>query len=135
MSKLSDALRDMRVFSDHALLVRFGVRGKTDVCLIYYPAVPRSVQPSKTSVYSPSHRTKPDAAWYNNGCKTFVGTLRVSMPKAMAWATERYGIERWVNSPFGRSSKVPKAVLDAARRAVREAAQAAPQGQGGGDHG
>lgn len=122
MSKLQDQLREMRVFNTHGLLKHFALKGR-DVAVVYHTAVPRQCSCNHSVVYSPSHKTSPDAPWYNNGCKSFVGQKSESVPLAIAWATEKYGITEWVTCPTDRSAKIPAEVLEAAKKAAKIAAQ------------
>ncbi len=118
-SRFSEALRALRIYNDHALLKRFGEKGR-DVWLGYSP--PGRAEAQKTRVMSPSHKTDPKAHWTNDGCKTFVGRRAESMPKAMAWASANYRVDEWVSSPlFGVTHQLPKYVVDAARKAVKVA--------------
>lgn len=75
-------------------------------------------QCNKTLVWSPSFITDPKAHWSDHGRKAFVGNRSKSMPQALAWATETYGITEWVPSPFG-GSKIPKLVLDKAKEFLK----------------
>lgn len=118
MSKIADQLRELRVFNTHEILSRFGAKG-LDVAALYVTPSARSVMARATMIYSPSHQTNPNAAWYDNGCKSFVGTKEKSMPKAIAWASEKYGITEWATCPFDRSAKIPAEVLTAAKEAVK----------------
>ena len=59
---------------------------------------------------------------YDQGSKAFVGYRAESMPLALAWASERYGVTEWAPSPFG-GAQVPKEIRDAAERAVKEQTQ------------
>ena len=116
MSKLVDTLREMRVFSTHELLVRFRSRNVPSIACTYAPA--DRWQPRKSTVYSPVFKTDTGAAWYDYGCKTFVGKRAASMPQALAWAEAQYGVREWAPSPFG--GYIPKAILDAAKKAAKE---------------
>ena len=120
MSKLADALRAMRVFNDHALLMRFAADRRMAVCVSYIPHEAQMVNAARSQVSSPFFKTDPRAHWSDHGCKTFVGNRAESMPLALAWAQEKYGVSEWAPSPFG-GAKVPKEIRDAAKRAVLEA--------------
>ena len=120
MSKLADALRAMRVFNDHALLMRFAADKQKAVCVLYDPSWTQTARPALCRVWSPFFETDPRAHWSDHGCKTFVGNRAESMPLALAWAQEKYGVSEWAPSPFG-GAKVPKEIRDAAKRAVLEA--------------
>lgn len=113
MGKLADALSAMRIHNNHNLLSRFG--GERDVWVEYVP--PDRVRAQKSAVYSITHQTDPNASWYDHGNKTFVGNRARSLPVALAWATETYGITEWAASPFG--GKVPAHVLAKAKAAVK----------------
>ena len=117
MSKFADALRAIRVYNDHELLVRFGQ--PRDVMLSYRPPESRACRPAQTHVYSPRFETDPKSAWYDYGQKSFGGNAKDSMPKARAWAAKQYGDQDWVASPFGRYTQVPRRVVEAARKAVK----------------
>lgn len=116
MSKLADTLREMRVFNTHELLVRFRLRDVPSITCFYELA--ESWRPQKSAVYSPFGKTDPNAAWYDYGCKAFVGKRSESMPQALAWAEAQYGVSEWAPSPFG--GYIPKAILDAAKKAAKE---------------
>ena len=116
MSKLADTLREMRVFNTHGILTRFVVLDVTSISCTYAPADP--MHSHKSTVYSPFFKTAPDAAWYDYGCKAFVGKRSESMPQALAWAEAQYGVSEWAPSPFG--GYIPKAILDAAKKAAKE---------------
>ena len=117
MSKLADTLREMRVFNTHELLVRFRLRDVPSITCYYEPA--ESWQPQKSAVYSPFGKTDPNAAWYDYGCKSFVGKRSESMPQALAWAEAQYGVREWAPSPLG-GGYIPKAILNAAKKAAKE---------------
>lgn len=119
MSKLADKLRAMRVFNDHDLLSRFAANRKRAIAVDYIPPEGRLVRAHSSRVWSPFFQTDPNSAWYDHGHKTFVGRRSESLPKALAWATEQYGIAEWATSPFG--AKIPKDAMDAASRAARDA--------------
>lgn len=129
MSKLADQLNAHRIHNDHNLLSRFGVVGKTDVGVSYHrrPEGRMGVaQCNKTVVFSPSHKTDPSAHWTDYGCKSFIGNRVESFPKALAWASETYGIIEWDKSPFSSGGKLPKEVLDAAKAFLKTARQEIP---------
>ena len=49
-------------------------------------------------------KTDPNAAWYDNGNKTFMVftmTKHQALEAAQAWAAERYHITAWERSPWG----------------------------------
>src|SRR5574337_176262 len=116
MSKLADTLRKMRVHNTHELLVRFRLRDVPPIACAYAPSERWRAQ--KSTVYSPFGKTNPNAAWYDYGCKTFVGKRAASMPQALAWAEAQYGVREWAPSPFG--GYIPKAILAAAEKAAKE---------------
>lgn len=120
MSRLADSLRAMSVYNDHNLLSRFSIAQRRAVCVSYSPSESQSVSCAQSQVWSPFFKTHPDAHWSDRGYKSFVGHRNKSMPLALAWASERYGITEWAPSPFG-GAKVPKEIRDAAERAVKVA--------------
>jgi hypothetical protein len=70
----------------------------------------RDVSVPKWSVFSPFFQTNPEAAWYDNGCKTFLLGLKgathkerkeAALKEAMAWATQRYLISEWAKNRQG----------------------------------
>ncbi len=116
--RFADALRGIGVINTHDMLVRFGQRRKDDVACLYHVGH-RGLAP-ETVAYSPSHHTDPqETGWRGLGRKHFHGSRRESMPKAIAWATERYGIADWRRCPMEPSNMVPATVLERAREAVR----------------
>ena len=116
MSKLADTLREMRVHNTHELLVRFRLPTVEAIACTYAPSEHWRTQ--KSEVYSPFGKTDANAAWYDYGCKTFLGNRAASMPQALAWAEAQYGVREWAPSPFG--GYIPKAILDAAKKAAKE---------------
>lgn len=118
MSKLADALREQfKIFNTHGLLSKFGDKDR-DIAVSYTAPDQRSVMANGSAVWSPSFKTDPQSAWYDHGKRTFVGNRAESMPRALKWATETYGITDWAPCPFG-GAKVPKYVLDRAKAAVK----------------
>lgn len=115
MSKFADKLRALNIYNNHDILKRFGKHGH-DVYVDYDKAESRG-RCSHSTVYSPSHKTDPQSAWYDYGNKSFVGNRKESLPKAMEWASDKYGIAEWAVSPFG--GRIPQYVYDAAKEAVR----------------
>lgn len=115
MGKLEEALRERKIFNVHDLLVHFG--GPGDVSVRYIPAQPRTVMPSKSEVYSPHFKTNPDASWYDHGRMTFIAKKSVSLPAALRWAEQTYGVKEWANFD---GSKVPKHVIDKAKVFLKE---------------
>ncbi len=66
------------------------------VAISYSPYEARSGRCSGSQVWSPFFKTNPEgAAWYEYGKKSFHGNRASSMPAAMLWATEKYGIVNW----------------------------------------
>jgi hypothetical protein len=118
MSKLQDNLRFIGVFNAHILLSRFAEPGK-DVACSYSPPEPRACRCATAHVWSPSHKTNPKGHWSDYGKMAFVGYKKESMPKAIAWATERYGVTKWVPDPTNRSTMIPEAAREAAIAAIR----------------
>jgi hypothetical protein len=120
MSKLVEQLREIGVINTHDLLRKFADVGK-DVACSYSTSAARSVMCSRTTVFSPSHKTSPEsAAWYDYGNKTFNGGRTDSLNAAMAWASEKYGITEWATCPTDRSAKIPAYVLTRAKEALKE---------------
>lgn len=117
-AELRKRLRAARIFNDYELLLRFAETCKA-VGFAYHIPMPRSAEPCKSLVFSPTHKTDPGAHWTDHGCKVFIGMLAESMPKAEAWASETYGVTEWSTSPFDRTTKIPTAALVAAREAMK----------------
>lgn len=119
MSKLSDALNELGVFNTWGLLQKFGVKGR-DVAVSYSPGGV-GARVSGSRVWSPSFKTNPGSPWYDRDQKTFAGLRVKSFPLALAWATERYGIEEWKPSPMSRGERVPAYVVTRAMAACQQA--------------
>ena len=118
MSKLSDALRAIRVFNTHGIMFRFG--GERDVAICYHPTESgRACSPAKAVVLSPHFKTDPESAWYNYGNKAFVGNRKLSVPAAKAWAAKHYGITEWAADPTDRSNLIPAHVRKAAEQFIK----------------
>lgn len=121
---LKEKLRThLNVINTYDLLVRFGKKRETDVAVSFHGRGPsRSLQPPQARVFSTSHNTNPKAAWYDRGCKTFVGNREESLPLAISWASQRYGIAEpdWVPCPTSRNTYVPRSVMAAAMAALKE---------------
>jgi hypothetical protein len=117
--KATELLRAFGVYNTHQILERFAPKGM-DVACIYYPAEPRACRGRATKVYSPSHKTDPEAAWYDRGQKSFGGERERSMAEAVAWASQRYGITGWATCPTDRTAKIPATVRERALDAVRK---------------
>ena len=120
--KTADRFRSIKVFNTHELLLRFGEKGKTDVAVSYTAYEARSMRGNATTIYSPSHKTDPNGAWYTYGHKSFVGNRAESLPEALAWASDRYGIplDDWVPDPTQRGSYVPRDVREKALAALKK---------------
>ena len=114
-----DRLRDLRIINTHDLLLFFGRSGVDDVAVFYYPSESRMGTPARASVYSPSHKTDPNASWYDYGRKTFVGLKKKSVPEAIAWASKRYNITAWGVCPTNPSTRIPLHLRNAALTLVR----------------
>jgi len=113
-------LRAGRIFSTHDILVSFGIRGSTDVACFYARiSEPLGMVPG-CYIYSPSHRTDPQARRHDHRCKTFVGERSESMPRALAWASRRYGVTEWAPCPLDAYAMIPRVVREAALTCVRE---------------
>ncbi len=56
---------------------------------------------NKSVVWRKGFKTDPKGPHYNHGNKTFVGNRTESLPQAMAWAGERYGIKEWKRNGMG----------------------------------
>jgi len=115
---LKKRLAKIGVINTWDLLKKFGVPHKTDIVVSYYPPESRSVRPARSHVSSPSHRTDPKASWYDYGNKSFPGYRDESVPEAVKWATETYGITEWAVDPTDPSGRVPKVVRDMAVAAL-----------------
>lgn len=88
-------------------------RGGGKVFISYSPQITgRAYQSARWQVISPGRKTDPDGHYRDNGHKTFsvnsfAGKGTHSKIKeqqrlaAIAWATEKYGIDDWVRDPFG----------------------------------
>lgn len=63
--------------------------------------------PARWAVWRHGYKTDPDAAWYDHGNKTFSDfDIRnhkddPSLHEALVWASERYGIKRWMRNSMG----------------------------------
>lgn len=62
----------------------------------------------------------PDAAWPSFMRASFAGSLKESMPLALAWASKKYGVKEWAVDPTDRSVRVPAEVRAFADRLVAE---------------
>lgn len=119
MSKITDSLRAIGHYNTYGLLATFSDKGQ-DVGCSYSPPEPRACRGHTARVFSPSHQTDPGSAWYEHGMKTFVGRISESLPAAMAWASEKYGVREWVPCPFNRSARIPAIVRKRALAALKE---------------
>lgn len=120
MSKLADQLRELKVFNNWELLMRFGAVG--DVAIEYRrPPEGRLgwCQTRRTDVWSPRDHPKleRDTGGLSRGAKkTFSGNRAASFYIARNWAMEEFGHD-YVPSPFG--GHIPKHVLAKAQNAVK----------------
>lgn len=106
MSKLTDQLREIRIFNDHG----FFNDGGTQVYISYSPAERGRAYKSACwqvhrFVNGREVQTDPDGHWRDYGRKTFSAYRREdkapALERAQAWCAERYGITEWARSPFG----------------------------------
>lgn len=65
-------------------------------------------------------KTDPEGPWYNYGNKTFLGKRSESFPKAVAWATERFGIQNWRRNGAGDYIDASKEYLPLRRDIERQ---------------
>lgn len=119
MSKLSDRFRAAGIFNTWDILRRFGKPGR-DVGCLYHVSEPRSCMCHGTKIFSPSHKTEPGGAWYNYDCKFFIGRRADSMPRAIKWASEKYGIDEWNTCPMDPSAKIPSEVRQEAMKFLKQ---------------
>lgn len=105
MNRVREALRAAGIFNTWGVLSEFGIAGVDDVALMYYPSDRTTVCGVRAT--SPSHETAPGS---RHGRKLFVGNRDRSMPEAVAWAAERYGIKEWAPCPMDPATKIPLAV-------------------------
>jgi hypothetical protein len=111
MSKLSERFRAVKIYNTHDILKLAGACDKMAIACSYSPSDGTGFGCSKSTVWSPHFKTNPDSSWYDYGCMTFVGKRVESMPKALAWASNQYGIKEWVNCPMNTTDKIPQHVL------------------------
>ena len=116
--KTIDALRAMKVYNTHELLLRFDATQMPVACQYVPASLGNPV--GGTQVWSPRFATDPKAHWTHATRKLFTGKRSVSMPAAVAWATTKYGITEWAADPTDPNTKISKAVRDAALAAVRD---------------
>lgn len=76
---------------------------KGDVAVSYRRAESRSVFPSGTVVWGKGFMVNPDAKdwWNKQGNKEFSGQRAKSLPQALAWASEKFGIKKWRRNGMG----------------------------------
>lgn len=123
MSKLTEELRQIRVFNDHGFFNDGGDR-------VYIGYAPATTGLGSRAGYWSVHRfidgqeikTDPDAHWRDYGHKTFsaYGNKKRAdaLAEAQAWAGERFGITEWTRSPFGGYGDT--AFVKARLKALRE---------------
>jgi hypothetical protein len=121
MSKLADALRDIRIRNNWDMLMMFGEGN--DVAVKYYrPPEGRSGwgRFQHTAVWAPTkkHPVVPlDDKWpHSYAVKRFLGPRASSVPEALKWVAVNIGGE-FVPSPFG--GYLPKPVVDRAKAAAK----------------
>jgi len=121
MSKTVDDLRELGIYNVSGMLERFAEKGK-DVACCFTPWAAREMRGNVTHVYSPSHKTNPEAHWMDRGRKAFYGNRKRSMPEAVAWATKQYGVSDWAPCPTDpQSVRIPKVVRERAMAAIKAA--------------
>jgi hypothetical protein len=120
------AFRDGQVFSTHAVLASFGIRGQTDVACLHACSDDPGREPA-TYVNSPSHRTDPRARDEDRGCKRFSGERAQSMVRALGWASRRYGVDEWAPCPMDANAMIPRTVREAALAYASEVARRAQE--------
>lgn len=113
-----EALRAFGIHNSHNLLTAFGLNN--EVAIRFQSSVSRSVIPSRSQVFSPHFPTNPGGPWYDYGCKTFYGKRSESLPKAVAWAQETYGLGEFVMNPLDRSY-VPRALIERVKKELKNA--------------
>jgi len=72
----------------------------------YYPAMTGlGSRSAKWVVIKGNEKTDLNAAWYDNGHKTFTVFRREEkagqLTAAIKWATKKYGIKKWASTPVG----------------------------------
>ena len=97
--------------------------GVPPVCCVYEANEP-GVAPSGTVVYALHGNVvpaipAPPYVWKRPDHWRFLGKEAASFTRAVAWATQAFGVDLWSPSPFG--GVVPKVVIDVAyaRRELR----------------
>lgn len=71
------------------------------VAISYRRGEPKMCTTNKSSIWSPYFKTDPDSAWYDYGNLAFIGKKTESLPKAIDWATNKYGIIEWKRNRMG----------------------------------
>jgi hypothetical protein len=120
MSKLSEQLREIKVFNNWDILVRFG--DINDVVIEYTGRLPGRLawaNINSTRVWSPRANPKLDRpSGAQTTCqKQFIGKRTVSMPAAINWAVTEFG-HKFAPSPHG--GYIPMHVLVAVKNAVKK---------------
>lgn len=126
MSKLSDALREQKIFNNWYMLIQFG--GDMDVAVEYHrPAEGRLgwCDSSRTRVWSPRKNPKlgGPTGLSREWVKNFLGIRKESLPAALAWASEEFR-EIYVVSPFG--GYLPKHIILKAKKSIKVQKDLAP---------
>ncbi len=112
MSKLSNQLRELKIYNNHGLLTKFG--GPDDVAIEYHrPADGRLgwTDTAHTSVWSIRENAKlgkPRRSIHSGGEKQFLGLRRETYQLAINWAMETFGHD-YSPSPFG--GHIPRHIL------------------------
>lgn len=126
MSKLSDALREQKIFNNWEMLVRFG--GELDVAIDYHrPAEGRMgwCDVRRTTVWSPrsNPRLMGPKKMRSGTEREFLGARKESLPAALAWASDEFR-EIYVPSPFG--GYLPKHIVTKAKKGITAQKSIAP---------
>ena len=122
MSKISDALRTLKVFNTWEVLKQFSLAKRRAVAVQYLRAESRACIPSRVHVWSPYFDTDKKAHWHDNRKKTFSlfgKDRKQAMAEACEWASEKYGIAEWAVCPMDRSTLIPKETRLAALAAAK----------------
>jgi len=118
--KIVAALAALGVHNTYGVLKKFATT-KQQAVAVSYRGRDRGL-PARIQVWSPLFKTDPDAAWYDNGSKTFGVYSKdrtETLAEALAWASEQYNISEWATCPADRLTKIPKSVRDAAEKAAK----------------
>lgn len=116
MSKLSDDLRNMlKIFNSYSWMTYAVEHGAKDVPFISFRPIQhgRGYRSAAWQVILPGRRTDTEAAWYDNGHKTFIvsdfgdRTKENQLAAALTWASERYGVTDWVRLTLLGTAYVP----------------------------